>query len=76
MHSVCWWSIYWADSNKNFWKGIVVFMIQGLKESVPIVVKASPEVTLIGQWLADEVSECIISLGKVGFKEELLLIIY
>ena len=43
-------------------------MIQGLKESVPIVVKASPEVTLTGQWLADEVSDCITSLGQVGFK--------
>ena len=43
--------------------GIVVFMIQGLKESVPIVAKASPEVTLTGQWLADEVSDCITSLG-------------
>ena len=43
-------------------------MIQGLKESVPIVVKASLEVTLTGQWLADEVSDCITSLGQVGFK--------
>ena len=38
-----------ADSNENFYKGIIVFMVQGLKESVPIVVKASPEVTLTGQ---------------------------
>ena len=43
-------------------------MIQGLKESVPIAVKVSPEVTLTGHWLADEVSDCIISLGQVGFK--------
>ena len=43
-------------------------MIQGLKESVLIVVKASPEVTLTGQWLVDEVSDCITSLGQVGFK--------
>ena len=57
-----------ADSNENFYKGIVVFMIQGLKESVPIVVKASPEVTLTGQWLADEVCDCITLLGQVGFK--------
>ena len=57
-----------ADSNENFYKGIIVFMIQGVKESVPIVVKASPEVTLTGQWLADEVSDCITSLGQVGFK--------
>ena len=57
-----------ADSNENFYKGIIVFMSQGLKESVPIVVKASPEVTLTGQWLPDEVSDCITSLGQVGFK--------
>ena len=43
-------------------------MIQGLKESVPIVVKASLQVTLTGQWLADEVFDCITSLGQVGFK--------
>ena len=43
-------------------------MIQGLKECVPIVVKASPEVTLTSQWLADKVSDCITSLGQVGFK--------
>ena len=55
-----------TDSNENFYKGIVVFMIQGLKERVPIVVK--PEVTLTGQWLADEVYDCITSLGQVGFK--------
>ena len=57
-----------ADSNKNFYKSRVVFMIQGLKENVPIVVKVSPDVTLTSQWLADEVSDCIISLGQVGFK--------
>ena len=57
-----------VDSNENFYKGIVFFMIQGLKESVPIVMKASPKVTLTVQWLADEVSDCITSLGQVGFK--------
>ena len=57
-----------ADSNDNFYKGIVVFMTQCLKKSVPIVAKASPEVTLTGQWLADEASDCITSLGQVGFK--------
>ena len=57
-----------ADSDENFYKGIVVFMIQGLKESDPIVVKASSEVTLTGQWLADKVFDCITSFGQVGFK--------
>ena len=57
-----------ADSDENFYKGIVVFMIQGLKESDPILVKALSEVTLTGQWLADKVFDCITSLGQVGFK--------
>ena len=62
-----------ADSNKNFYKCIVVFMIQGLKKSVPIVVKASPEVTLTGQSLADEVSDCIMYLLLTFFKQGFLL---
>ena len=68
MHSVSGGQYIGADSNENFYKDIVVFMIQDLKKSVPIVVKASPEVTLTGQWLADEVSDCITSIGQVGFK--------
>ena len=30
--------------------------------------KASPEVTLTDQWLAEKVSDCITSLRQVGFK--------
>ena len=41
-----------ADEDENLYKGIVVFMIQGLKHTVPLVVKASPEVSVSGQWLA------------------------
>ena len=37
-----------ADSNSNIYKGIVVFMIQGLKKFVPIVVKACPETMING----------------------------
>ena len=57
-----------ADSNENFYKGIVVFIIQGLKESVPIVVKASNEVTLTVQWLADKVSDCITLHGRLDLQ--------
>ena len=43
-------------------------MIHGLKSSVPIVVKAVPEVTVNGQWLAEEISNCISNLADAGFR--------
>jgi len=56
-----------ADETRNLSKGIVVFMIQGLKQSVSVVVKASPETTLNGKWLAQEFSECLSCLVQAGF---------
>ena len=52
-----------SDKDGNLYKGIVVFMIQGLKQSIPVVIKACPEVTIKGEWLANEVDDddCIIT---------------
>ena len=57
-----------TDEKRNLYKGVVVFMIHGLKSSVPIVVKAVPEVTVNGQWLAEEISNCISNLAAAGFR--------
>ena len=57
-----------ADTDESLYKGVVVFMIQGLKKTVPVVVRASPEVTVSGQWLASELSYCLSSLENAGFK--------
>ena len=57
-----------TDEKGNLYKGVVVFMIHGLKSSVPIVVKAVPEVTVNGQWLAEEISNCISNLADAGFR--------
>jgi len=57
-----------SDVDDNLYKGIVVCMIQGLKQTVPIVVKAAPEVQVNGQWLSSELSDCIRALGNAGFK--------
>ena len=56
-----------ADSNGDLYKGIVVFMICGLKKSVSFVVKACPETKINGKWLSQEVADCISLLGKSGF---------
>ena len=34
-----------ADEEGNLYKGIVAFMVVGLKQSIPFVVQAIPEVT-------------------------------
>jgi len=43
-------------------------MIQGLKNSVPVVVKGCPITALNGEWLAKEIEACISALATAGFK--------
>ena len=38
-------------------------MIVGLKQSVPHVIKAIPEVTITGEWLAEKISASLHSLA-------------
>ena len=47
-----------ANENDELHKGIMVFMITGLK-TVPSVVKVCPEVTVNGEWLSQEILKCI-----------------
>ena len=57
-----------ADSDGNMYKGVVVFMLQGLKQYVPVVLKAYPETEISGGWLAEKLSECVTDLCKSGFQ--------
>ena len=38
-----------VNENGDLFKGTVVFMIAGLKNSVPMVVRASPEISINGE---------------------------
>ena len=55
------------DEAGELYKGIACFMIVGLKDSVPYVIQAIPEVTITGNWLADKISANIEALAKTGF---------
>ena len=57
-----------CDKTGEFYKGIIVFMIQGLKHSVPVVVKGCPITALNGEWLTKEIKTCIAALASCGFK--------
>ena len=43
-----------ADEGGNLYKGIVAFMMVGLKESIQYIIQAIPEVTCTGQWLPEK----------------------
>ena len=52
----------------SFYKGKMVFVITGLKETVKSVVKACPEVTVnCESWLSYEILKCIFQLINSGF---------
>ena len=56
------------DENGDLYKGIVAFMVVGVKSSTPYVIKATPEVTIKGKWLADEIDGCVSLLAENGFR--------
>ena len=56
-----------ADDEWNLYKGIVSFMIVSLKESIPYIVQAIPEVKFSDKWLADKRLNCIDDLKSTEF---------
>ena len=56
-----------ADADGNMFKGVLTFMINSLKDSIPFVVKAIPELQITGKWIATELDELLSSLHKCGF---------
>ena len=56
-----------ADTEGNLYKGIMAFMVVGLKQSIPFVVQAIPEVTFNSQWLCDNIATNIENLANTGF---------
>ena len=56
-----------ADEDCTFFKGVVCFMVVGLKRSVPIVVKAVPETSVSGNFIAENLMYIISKLARIGF---------
>ena len=57
-----------ASEAGELFKGIVVFMVLGLKESIPFVVQGCPEVSFNGQWLKEKIDENMTNLMEAGFR--------
>ena len=56
-----------ADEENNLYKGVVSFMVVGLKESVAYVVKSVPETNITGEFLKEKLLECIKTLEDCDF---------
>ena len=52
---------------ENLYKDIVAFMMVGLKESMPYIVQAIPEVKFSGEWLTGKMSNCTDDLTSAEF---------
>ena len=48
-----------VDSDGNLFKGVITFTINRLKQPIPFVIKAVPEVKIGGLWLSEQIDECI-----------------
>ena len=56
-----------ADEDGELYKGIICFMIVGMKSNVPFIIKTIPEKEINGAWLKDEILHCLEMLFENGF---------
>ena len=56
-----------ANENKELCKGVVSFMIAGLKETVSYVVKAVPETKIDSNFLREHIKDCLRILSECNF---------
>ena len=59
-----------ADDEGNLYKGIVAFMIVGLKESIPYTAQTTLEVKFSGEWLAKKCQIALMILHQENFVYE------
>ena len=57
-----------AITNGELYKGIVSFMIIGIKQNTPYIIKSVPEIKIHADWLTNEIIGCLKVLIDCGFK--------
>ena len=56
-----------CNSEGEVYKGLICFMIVGLKHSIPYVIKSSSEIKINADWLKEELIDCLGILSQSGF---------
>ena len=57
-----------CDEDGKLYKALVGFMIVGLKQSIPCIIKSIPETKIKGEWLKEEILKSIETLHSINFK--------
>ena len=57
-----------ANENNELYKGLLSFMIAGLKENVPYIIKSVPERNIDGEWIKKEILDSLKTLKNCGFR--------
>ena len=56
------------NEDGELYNGIVVFMVVGLRKSIPYVIRTLPETKVNGKWLSKHIEESIETLHGAGFR--------
>ena len=54
------------DAGESY-KGLVCFMIIGLKQSIPYIIRPLPDISIDANWLKEEIFKCLDVLCQSGF---------
>ena len=63
-----WGEMIGCDDEGELYTGIVCFMIVGLEESIPYMIKSSPETNIDANWLKTELLDSLEILSNFGFR--------
>ena len=63
----CGGKIIGANESNELYKGLLPFMIVGLKENVPYIIKSVPEQNIDGKWIKEQILDSLKTL-KTGFR--------
>ena len=62
-----------CNSEGELYKGLICFIIVGLKDSVPYVIKSSRETKINAMWLKEELIDCLGIFSKSSFNVRALV---
>ena len=66
----CGGEIIGANENNELYKGLLSFIIAGLKENVPYIIKSVPERNIDGEWTKEQILDSLKTLKNCGFRLE------
>ena len=62
-----------AAANSELYKGIVSFMITGIKQNTPYIIKSVPEMKIRADWLKNQIIGCLKVLTGCRFKVRIII---